>query len=144
MRMRGPLMLRRAVGITVIAVVLSAAGALAFAPGFSRVSRAWPRAIVWSALGLTTAPSFLDSAAITRDPSLDNEGGVPGTYCATRPHDPNMVAAGPRRLLSEPTMSSGASTPVPGKADLLAAPAMCNVVAPDTTHATPAHPLILP
>ena len=146
MRVGGQLMLRRALAITVIAVALSAAGALAFAPGLARVGRAWPHAVVWSALGLKAIPSPLDSAASTRDPSLDNQGGVPGTYCEVRPHDPNMTtAASPdQRLSTEPAMSSSATTPPPGKTDLLTAPAMCNVTPPVTTHATPAQPPILP
>lgn len=138
-------MLRRAFTITVIAVALSAAGALAFAPGLSRVSRAWTHSIVWSARGFTPVPSSRDSAAMSRDPSLDNEGGVPGTYCPIRPHDPNMSVASPpdQRMSTEPALGSGMSTSSAGKSDLLA-PAMCNAAAPETTHATPARRSTLP
>ncbi len=138
-------MLWRAVGITGMAVALSAAGALAFAPGLSRVSRAWTHGIVWSARGFTPVPSPHDSAAMSRDPSLDNEGGVPGTFCPTRPHDPNMsVGTAPDQHMStEPALGSSTTTSSAGKSDLLA-PAMCNAAAPETTHATPARRSILP
>jgi hypothetical protein len=131
-------MLRRALAITVVAVGLSAAGALAFAPDFSRVSRAWSHSIVWSTRAFTPVPVPRDSSAASHDPLLENDA-VPGTYCPIRPHDPNISVA-----RTELPPGSGASTPAPGKTDPLTAPAMCNVTAPDTTHATPARPPLIP
>jgi hypothetical protein len=136
-------MLRLASVIAVIAVALSAAGALAFAPNFSRVSRTWTRAIVWSGRAFTPVPTPPDSSAQTRDPAYATEGGVPGTFCPIRPHDPNMSVAQPLdQPLSTPAAQSS-STAIPGKTDLLAAPAMCNV-APDTARATSSSRRILP
>jgi hypothetical protein len=144
-RMGRQLMLRRVLAITVISVALSAAGTLAFAPSLSRVSRAWTRGIAWSARGFTPVPRLLDSAAMTRDPSFANEGGVPGTYCPVRPRDPNMSVVPPdQRMSTEPARSSSAIGPAPGRTDLLAAPAMCNAVAPETTRATPSPRAIVP
>lgn len=139
-------MLRRALALTAIAVALSAAGALAFAPSISRAGHAWNRGGVWSRIGFTPVPATRDPHALANDSSLKNEGGVPGTYCPTRPHDPNAGAAATadQRMSIDPARTSSATTPLPGKLDLLAAPAMCNVAATDTTHATPAQPPILP
>jgi hypothetical protein len=143
MRVGGRLMLRRALAITVIAVALSAAGALAFAPNFSRVSRAWSRSVAWSGRAFTPVPVPRDSSAASHDPSLENDP-APGTFCPTRPHDPNMSSA--TSASDGSAQTSSASTPVPGKIDLLAppAPAMCNPAATDTTHATPALRPLLP
>ena len=136
-RMDGQLMLRRASAIAVIAVALSAAGALAFSPSFSRVGRTWTRAIAWTSRGFTPVPTPVDSAAMTRDPSYATEGGVPGTFCPVRPHDPNMTVAPPVSGMStEPARSSNASMPAPATTDLLAAPSQCNVGVPDSTRAT--------
>jgi hypothetical protein len=145
MPMGGRLMVRRVLAITVIAVALSAAGALAFAPSFSRVSHAWSRGTAWSGRAFTPVPVPRDSSAASHDASLENEA-VPGTYCPIRPHDPSMSVASPldQRMSTEPAMSSSVSTPPLGKTDLLTAPAMCNVAPPVTTHATPAQPPILP
>jgi hypothetical protein len=140
MRNGGRLMLRRALAIPVIAVALSAAGALAFAPNLSRVSRAWSHSIAWSGRAFTPVPVPRDSSAASHDPALENDA-VPGTYCPIRPHDPNMSVATPdARISTDGGSNSSASTPVPGKNDPLgpAAPAMCNQSATDTTHATAA------
>lgn len=138
-------MLRRALAITLIGVALSAAAALAFVPSFSRVSRAWSHAIVWPGHAFTPVPVPRDLSAASHDPSLENEP-VPGTYCPIRPHDPNGSVATPvdQRISTDPAASSNASTPLPGKTDLLAAPAMCSVAVPDTTRATSASRPILP
>jgi hypothetical protein len=139
----GRLMLRRALTITLIAVAASAAGALAFAPNLSRVSRAWSHGIAWSGRAFTPVPVPRDSSAASHDPTLANDA-VPGTYCPIRPRDPNMSVAMPDARTSSYATPTSASTPVPGKTDLLApsAPAMCNPSA-DTAHATPApHPLL--
>jgi hypothetical protein len=137
------LMLRRALAIAVIAVALSAAGALAFAPSFSRVSRAWSHGIAWSGRSFTPVPVPRDSSAASHDPALENDA-VPGTYCPIRPHDPNMSVATPDARMSADVAPPNASTPVPGKTDLLGTPAMCNPAATETTHANPAPRPLLP
>ena len=136
-------MLRRALGLTVIAVALSAAGAMAFAPSFSSVTRVWSHSLAWSGRAFTPVPVPRDSSAASHDPALENDA-VPGTYCPIRPRDPNMSVATPdARMSADAGSTSNASTPVPGKNDLLA-PAMCNPSAADTTHATPAQRPLLP
>ena len=144
MRNRGRLMLRRALTITLIAVAASAAGALAFAPNFSRVSRVWSHGIAWSGRAFTPVPVPRDSSAASHDPTLENDA-VPGTYCPIRPHDPNMSVATPDARTSSYAPTTSASTPVPDKIDLLApsASATCNPLA-DTAHATPAPRPLLP
>jgi hypothetical protein len=138
-------MLRRALVVTMIAVALSAVGALAFAPNFARASHVWSLAGVWSGRAFTPVPVPRDSSAASHDPSLENEA-VPGTYCPIRPRVPNMSAATPsdQRMSTDPALSSSASTPLPGKTDLIAAPAMCNVAPTDTAHVTPARQPLLP
>jgi len=136
-------MLRRALAITVMAVALSAAGALAFAPNLSRVSRVWSRSIAWSGRAFTPVPVPRDSSAASHDPALENDA-VPGTYCPIRPRDSNMSVAAPdARMSTDAGSTSHASTLVTGKNDLLA-PAMCNPSSADTTHATPAQRPLLP
>jgi hypothetical protein len=140
------LMLRRVLVLTVTAVGLSAAGALAFAPGFSRVGHAWSRGSIWSGRGFTPVPVARDPHALNNDASFQSEGGVPGTYCPIRRHDPNagVAVTGDQRMSTEPPITSSAATSLSGKTDLLAAPAMCNISATDSTRATPAQPPILP
>lgn len=140
MRNSGRLILRRAFAVSVIAVALSAAGALAFAPNFSRVTRVWSHGVAWSARAFTPVPVAHDSSAASHDPSLENEA-LPGTYCPIRPHEPNTSIAAPDgRLSTEAVSASNASTPVSSKTDVLTplAPAMCNPSAADTTRATAA------
>ena len=138
-------MLRRAFLLTAIAVGLSAAGALAFAPSFSRVTQAWSSGIAWTGRAFTPVPMPRDSSAASPDPSLDNSG-APGTFCPTLPHDPALGVASTHAdqgMSTGTSLSASASTPLAGKVDLLAVPAMCDVVS-DTTHASPARPPILP
>ena len=144
MRNGGRLILRRALTITLIAVAASAAGALAFAPNFSRVSRAWSHGIAWSGRAFTPVPVPRDSSAASHDPTLENDA-VPGTYCPIRPRDPNMSVATPDARTSAYAAPMSASTLVPEKSDLLtpSAPAMCNP-STDTAHVTPAPRTLVP
>lgn len=144
MRNGGRLMLRRALALTLIAVAASAAGALAFAPNFSRVSRVWSHSIARSGRAFTPVPVPRDSSAASHDPALENDA-VPGTYCPIRPRDPNMSVGMPDARTSSDATPTSASTRVPEKTDLLApvAPAMCNPSA-DTAHATPGVRPLLP
>jgi hypothetical protein len=136
-------MLRRALVVTAIAVGLSAAGALAFAPSFSRVSHAWSHGGLWSGHGFTPVPSSRDAEGSTDDLLLQNEGGVPGTYCPIPPRNSSSPAATPdQRASTETPLISGASSAPPGKTDLLAAPPVATCIVPATS--TPAPRPILP
>src|SRR5213075_1090886 len=101
-------MLRRALALTAIAVALSAAGALAFAPSLSLASHTWNRGGMWSRLGFTPVPASHDPHALANDSVLQNEGRAPGTYCPTRPHDPNAGAAvtADQRMSTDPALTS--------------------------------------
>jgi hypothetical protein len=135
------LMLRRALVVTAIAVALSAAGALAFVPGFSRVSHAWSRGSLWSGHGFTPVPPSQDSRPAD-DLLLQNEGGVPGTYCPIPPRSSTPAVTPDQRASSQAPLNSGASTAPEGKTDLFLNPPVANCTVPPT--ATPAPRPILP
>jgi hypothetical protein len=134
-------MLRRALVLTVVAVALSAAGALAFAPSFAHVSRALSRGGIWFTRGFTPVPAARDSQSTAGDGFLQNGAGVPGTYCPIPPRNAMTSIASPSAS-NDPQMSSSDSAASSGKIELLAAPpaASCPVPPP----ATPAPKSILP
>ncbi|HEX8946448.1 MAG TPA: hypothetical protein VF785_25145 [Gemmatimonadaceae bacterium] len=136
-------MIRRALVLTTIGVALSAAGALAFAPGFSRVSRVWSHGIMWSGHGFTPVPASLHSGSSGDDLLLQNEA-VPGTYCPIPPRNSTPSTASTDSPVSIDTSlaSSGASlAPQAKTGSLLTQPAATCVVPPA---ATPAPRPILP
>lgn len=136
------LMLRRALVVTAIAVALSAAGALAFVPRFSRVSHAWSLGGLWSGHGFTPVPQSPDSRGVADDLLLQNEGGVPGTYCPIPPRNSTPAASPDQRSSSQTQLTSGASTAPDAKTDLLSTPPAANCTVPPTS--TPAPRPILP
>ena len=129
-------MLRRALVLTVVAVAVSAAGALAFSPSFVHVSRALSRSGIWFTRGFTPAPAARDSQSTAGEALLQNGDGVPGTYCPIPPRNSlTPIAAPDRSTSSDAEMSTSASTASAGKTDLLAVPpaASCPVPTPATT-----------
>lgn len=138
-------MLRRALVITSIAVALSAAAALAFVPGFSRVSRGWSLSGVWSGRGFTPVPPSHDGRGSADDLLLQNEGGVPGTYCPIPPRNSSSAAAAPAQHSStEMPLSSGASMAPRGKTDLLPAAPAATCILPNAPPAASQSRVILP
>jgi hypothetical protein len=135
-------MLRRVLVVTAIAVALSAAGALAFAPGFSRVSHAWSLGGLWSGHGFTPVPQSADARGAADDLLLQNEGGVPGTYCPIPPRNSSPAVSADQRSSGQMPLTSGASTAPNAKTDLLSTPPAANCTVPAT--ATPAPRPILP
>ena len=138
-------MLRRAFVITSIAVALSAAAALAFVPGFSRVSRGWSLGGVWSGRGFTPVPASRDARGSTDDFQLQNEGGVPGTYCPIPPRNSSNAAGSPAsHSSSETPLGSGASIAPPAKTDLLTTSQAATCTAPTAPAAASQSRPILP
>src|SRR5262245_50316109 len=126
-------MLRRVLVVTVMAVGLSAAGALAFAPGFARIPIRWAIAS-WSGGGFTPAPRARDTSAVTRDPNATAvEGGVPGTYCPIRPRDPAATTVSSGVSIDLPLAATGQTQSKPDAAN--AQSGMCPV--PPSATATP-------
>jgi hypothetical protein len=110
-------MIRRALLITATAVALSAAGALAVAPGFAHAPHHWSLR-PWSSSGFTPVPRAKDTSAVTRVPPT-TEGAIPGTYCPVKPRD------GKSRLGEDTLLDLGAISGQ-SKADTgSAAAAMC-------------------
>jgi hypothetical protein len=135
-------MLRRALVVTAIGVGLSAAGALAFVPSFSRVSHALSLGGLWSGHGFTPVPSSRDPQS--DDLLLQNEG-VPGTYCPIPPRNSSTPAAIPdQRASTETPLVSGASSAPPAKTDLLAVPPAATCTVPATSTPAPAPRPLLP
>ena len=118
-------MIRRALLVTAVAVVLSAAGALAFAPDIARATHHWSLG-GWPKSGFTPVPRGIDPAAVTRDPSaMSAEGGVPGTYCPIRRDSAGNYAKSGSRGELDLELSKSRSTQT--TLDSGAAPAMCPV-----------------
>jgi hypothetical protein len=125
-------MLKRALLLTTIAVALSAAGALAVAPGFARAPHFWGLGS-WSVRGFTPVPRQRDTSAMTHDPAAtQSEGGIPGTYCPIKVRDTTAAGASSDAGgdASSPLagIRSGQSKPGLGSP----APAMCPVPATTT------------
>src|SRR5689334_1062261 len=86
-------MIRRALFITVGAVALIAAGALAVVPAFARSPRRWSIGH-WSLSGFTPIPLSRDTSTVTHDPAAtEAEGGIPGTFCPVKPRDSKTAVA---------------------------------------------------
>jgi hypothetical protein len=135
-------MLRRAVAITGIAVVLSAACAFAISPRGSRMGRNLGRGLLWIDRGFTPVPSS-DRSHPGDSATYQAEGGVPGTFCPI----PDRTSSKPidtidARSLSEPHQSSSSSEQIDGKNDLLLPTRDAKCTVPVT--ATPATKSILP
>lgn len=129
-------MIRRAFFVTAVAVVLSAAGALAFAPDIARATHRWSF-VGWQKSGFTAVPRAPDTAAVTRDPSaMSAEGGTPGTYCPIRRDSAGNYGKTSARSEFDLELSRGRSaqtTPDSGGA----APAMCSIPS-----GTPSKPIL--
>ena len=75
------MILRRALVVSVVSVVASAAAALAFVPGISNAGRAWTARVSRSENRSTLDPTRRSSLGDTAGFALDNGAGIPGTYC---------------------------------------------------------------
>jgi hypothetical protein len=130
-------MIRRVLGLTVVAVALSAAGALAFVPRFSRAGRAWAHSGIWFVRGFTPVPPAHDPRA-TDDLLLSNEA-VPGTYCPVRPRNSGPPSGSlDARVPTDSLLGVGASTAPQPKGDLLSnGQASCAVPPPAATPTRP-------
>jgi hypothetical protein len=106
------------------------------------VSHAWGLGGLWSGHGFTPVPQSADSRSAADDLLLQNEGGVPGTYCPIPPRNSTPSVRADQHSSSQPPLNSGASIAPDGKTDLLSSPPAANCTVPAT--ATPAPRPILP
>ena len=140
-------MLKRAVGITVIAVSLGAAAASAFTPALVRMSERWRFASTSPGPGYTPDPNSRSYPMSVSDPLQRDEGGMPGTYCPVRSHDdkaPLNNAGG--STPTEPAIGPASSPVAPAKEDSLQLPAQnCAVPVPsDSAAKSPGPKPLLP
>jgi hypothetical protein len=137
-------MLRRALVLTGIAVVVSAACAFAVSPRVSGIGRSLSRELFGFDRGFTPATNTAHDSAM-----YEIEGGAPGTYCPIPPrNDGKSVAEGASSgsavtigdIAPASSASQAMSSPVKGDSLLLAPPAKCTVPAPAGTAQKPILP----
>ena len=123
-------MLRRVLLFSVIAVALSAAGALAFAPGLSRVSHRLGLGSLWPSRAFTPDPRARNALS-PADSAAQSIGGLPGTFCPVRPKGATLPG-----LLLDPASSnmtpldSGSTSSRTGQTDLLQPAPAANCTVP--------------